>query len=157
MTLIEKMRATLRLCFESPLAMRTDHAQFHWRRIPGTLTLSITNLIAAGLLIFPETFETAPVNSYVAALAPGWAFGWAFFAAGFFLALSTVTRRWTHLNIGSGVSLFIWTFQTAGIVVAAVQGAVALSPIAYALLFWMSFGQATMLFVPLWARGRGTE
>lgn len=131
--------------------------RFHWRRVPGTLALALTNLIAAALVVFSTTFEVAPVTVKAAGVAPAWVWGVLFGISGAFLALSVVTRRWTHLNIGSALSLFLWTFMLSQVLLGWLTGHFTLSPVAVALMFWMFAGQATMLFAPLWARGRGYE
>ena len=130
---------------------------FHWRRIPGTVALATTNFIA-GLLIFNKgAFESHLVTSAAAGVAPGGFYSTLFFLSAFTLLLATILRNWPLLNIGSGISLFVWTFICVSIFIAWASGTVTLTPLALALFFWMVIGQATMLFVPLIARGRGTE
>ena len=131
--------------------------QFHWRRIPGTLSLAITNLIA-GLVAFfpPEDFE-AGITAILAKYASAQVWGSAFLVSGVLLVIAAIIRRWGVLNVGSGLSLFMWLFVGGVFLQAWVTGTVAISPIALSLIFWIMVGQATMLFVPLWARGRGYE
>lgn len=130
---------------------------FPFRRVPGTGSLALANLVASILLVSPDVFDVGAVNSVAAGLAPSWVYGLVFFQAGAWLTLSLFTRRWTHLNIGSAISLFIWTFYVGLVVVSVMQGNVTFSPVAYALLVWMIAGQYTMLFSPLWygAKGKG--
>lgn len=130
---------------------------FHWRRIPGTLALATTNLIAGLLILDKEAFETNIVTSSAASMAPPGFYASLFLMAASTLFLATIMRNWSLLNIGSGTSLFVWTFVSAAIVIAWASGTLILTPLALALLFWIVVGQATMLFVPLIARGRGFE
>lgn len=142
-------------------AAQQPRRYFPFRRVPGTASLAFANFIASMLLIAPDGFDVGAVNSVAADLAPSWAYGLGFFFATFFLTLSLFTRRWTHLNIGSALSLFMWTFYVGLIAASVIQGLVTVSPIAYALLAWMIGGQYTMLFSPLWygskGEGRGYE
>lgn len=131
--------------------------KFHWRRIPGTAALAVTNLIAASLMLFGDAFEVADITSKSAAVAPASTWGGMFLLSAIFLIASIFNRKWVYLNIGSAISLFLWTFMVAQVAFAVLVGATDVSPIAFALLWWMWAGQVTMLFTPLWTRGRGSE
>lgn len=134
-----------------------EERQYHWRRIPGTLVLAITNIIASLLLWFPVEFERSALLQIPASLAPAWVWGLSFLLCGLSLLASTIWRRWVLLNIGSAMSLFLWTFMTTAVIIKVIFGSPMVSPVAFALFFWMFAGQVAMLFVPLWAAGRGAE
>lgn len=119
--------------------------------------LAITNLIAGLLLFYPGNFENSLVNSVAASLAPASIWGGVFTVSGILLISATILRDWRMLNIGSATSLFAWTFVCVSSLVAWYLNDIKLSPIAFALFFWMFAGQAAMLFVPLLAKGRGYE
>lgn len=126
-----------------------EHGRFAWRRVPGTAALSITNLLAAGLLMESSVFETTPFLVFARTISPAWVWGALFLASGVMLFIAALTQRLVWLNVGSVVSLFVWTAICVAGLSAWFTGQVALSPIAGALYFWMMAGQAAMLFTPL--------
>ena len=123
--------------------------KFAWRRIPGTAALSITNLMASGLLLDARVFEVTPYLAFVRTIFPARAWGALFLFSGVTLLVATVTQRLWWLNVGSVVSLFVWTAVCLASGAAWFTGQIDLSPIAGALYFWMMAGQAAMLFTPL--------
>lgn len=127
----------------------TPPGRFHWRRVPGTLSLAVANVMSAGVLLDTRIFNTADIHVYSRALAPAWVWGTIFLAAGLFLTAAVMTRRWFLLNIGSALSLFVWTAISVAAMLAWLFGRVEVSPIASALLLWMTAGQAAMLITPL--------
>lgn len=70
------------------------------------------------------------------------------------LAVAAVTRRWTPLNIGGALSLFVWSTTGLAIVLLWASGGPGISTIALAMVWWSIAGQATMLVVPMVSRGR---
>jgi len=131
--------------------------RFHWRRVPGTLALAITNLIGAALLFDITRYAGTPVLFYIHRFGGTAFWGAVFLLSGVFLLAAAVTRRWLPLNLGSFLSLFGWSATSIGVIMTGIIGSTTLSPVAYALAFWMVSGQATMLITPLVARGRGLE
>jgi len=126
------------------------------RRIPGTAVLAITNLIAATTIIYHDWYGDVQALIYLTAWAPPIVMNSLFLFAGMLLTAAVITRRWWVLNVGAGLSLFVWT-ATAGAILATwalTEGSY--SPIALALAWWMAAGQAAMLFSPLLA-GRFVE
>lgn len=125
------------------------HGRFAWRRIPGTAALASTNLMASGLLLESSVFSATPYLVYVRTVAPAWMWGVLFLLSGITLLIAALTRRLVWLNVGSVVSLFVWTAVCTAGIAAWITGQVTLSPVAGALYFWMMAGQAAMLFTPL--------
>lgn len=125
------------------------HGRFAWRRIPGTAALSITNLLAAGLLMESSVFETTPFLVFARTISPAWVWGSLFLFSAITLLVAVLTRRLVWLNVGSVVSLFVWTAVCLAGIAAWFTGEAELSPVAGALYFWMMGGQAAMLFTPL--------
>lgn len=127
---------------------------FHWRRVPGTLALAITNLIAAGMVVEHDAFGYSidgVFGSYYLITN-----GVLLLIAAFLLLIAAVTRRWLPLNLGSFLSLFVWSSISFRIIALWLAHEISLAPLEAALLFWMIIGQASMLFVPLITRGRWT-
>ena len=134
------------------LILQTDepgHGRFAWRRVPGTAALAFTNLMASGLLLESSVFETTPFLVFARTISPAWVWGALFLVSGIVLFIAALTQRLVWLNVGSVVSLFVWTAICLAGIAAWFIGQVALSPIAGALYFWMMAGQAAMLFTPL--------
>ena len=128
--------------------------RMHWRRIPGTLVLAITNFIASTIALSPDVFEHTPVLFYVGRIANSIIWGSLFLLSAIFLTLGALTRRWLPFNIGAAMSLGIWTAIGAAILLSGITGTAEFSVIATAIVFWIVGGQATMLVVPLVSRGR---
>lgn len=128
---------------------------FAWRRIPGTTSLALTNLLAAGLLFDNSVFSQASVLIFARTLAPAWVWGAAFLVSSIALLIAVFTRRLGWLNLGGSISLFAWTAVSVAGIVAWFTGEVELSPVAGGLFFWMVAGQASMLITPLLGHGRG--
>lgn len=130
--------------------------EFLWRRIPGTLALAMTNLLAAGLLLDSSVFDTSAVLIIARTVMSANMWGALFLLSGVTLLVATVNRKLLWLNIGSTISLFSWIAISLAGIMAWFFGEVELSPIAGGLFFWMMAGQAAMLVVPLIGR-RGRE
>ena len=130
--------------------------RFHWRRVPGTAALALTNLIAGLLLFDIDQFSDVMILGYLTRAGGPYIWGALFMVAGLLLTVACVTRRWMPLNVGSVLSLFAWTATSLAIIAAWLTGT-RLSPVGLALAVWMVAGQATMLITPLIARGRGHE
>lgn len=127
--------------------------RMHWRRVPGTSALAITNGIAALSIFDFDVFTDVLVLSYLASW--GGAALWAslYLTSAVLLTVAAITRRWLPLNIGSVLSLFAWSTTGLAIVLLWASGGSGISPIALAMVWWMVAGQATMLAVPLMSRG----
>lgn len=131
--------------------------QMPLRRIPGTLALGITNIIA-GLFAFNlNSFTDTFVSAYLTQIFPIGVWGVVFLASGFTLVGSTIYRRWWLFNIGAGMSLFLWAAVSFSIFASWFSGRTLLSPIALAMAFWMLVGQMTMLIVPLYRKWEDLE
>ena len=128
--------------------------RFHWRRVPGTAALALTNLVAALIIFDIDEFAHVLVLGYMTRAGRPYIWGFLFLTAGIALTVACVTRRWLPLNVGSVLSLFAWTATSLAVVAAWLTGA-PLSPVGLALAVWMVGGQAAMLITPLVARGRG--
>lgn len=126
--------------------------RFHWRRIPGTAVLAITNLFASIALFDAASFNGSA--DYARTTFEGRLWAVAFLLSFLFLVISIFTRRWTPLNVGSALSMFGWIAIGLTMLTSWVSGEVSLSPIVFPLIVWVIFGQMTMLFVPLLSRGR---
>lgn len=121
----------------------------HWRRIPGTAALAVTNAIAALSGLDLSVFQQIMVLAYLDRFGGG-AFWAALFAtSAILLAVAAITRRWSPLNIGGALSLFAWTSTGAAIIAVWASGEVGISPIALAMVWWTIVGQVTMLAIPL--------
>lgn len=123
--------------------------RFNWRRIPGTSSLAITNLLASGLLVTEYDFNIVAVHTVARTLMPTWIWGLLFLLSGLTLVVAVASRRWIWLNIGSAISIFTWTAMCLSALASWITGAVDLSPIAASLFFWMLSGQVAMLITPL--------
>ena len=135
--------------------MTDDPDRFHWRRIPGTAALAITNLIA-GMLVFDlAPFSDVVILAYIARFGGPQVWALFYLFAGVMLTVACATRRWVWLNMGSFVSLFVWTATSLAIATAWLTSPAGLSPVGLALAFWMVGGQAAMLITPLIAPTRG--
>lgn len=120
------------------------------RRIPGTLALGTTNLIAS-LYIFRFT-GTAPdvIGRYMSKYVPLDIWGVLVLFSGILLIMSTLYRRWDIFNVGAALSLFFWAVVVGSIFASWITGnREALSSIALGMAWWMMFGQMAMLFAPL--------
>lgn len=136
-------------------ALARDEPQpgrFTSRRVPGTAVLGVTNLIAAQILLTGDTFVEAEALVYLRQIGSEFAWGASFAMSAVLLLVACFNRRWSLLNAGSVISLFVWTAAGVSLFAAWLTGNALLSPIALALAFWMVAGQAAMLVVPLLGR-----
>lgn len=125
-------------------------AYFRARRIPGTLALAITNLIAAFVLADQDSMRDQRVHRVAIDMAPPWLWGLLFLVAGVGLVAATLTLRRFLLHAFGALSLLGWV----GITVAAMlsdllDNSFEFSPLALALFVWMLLGPLAMLLVPL--------
>lgn len=132
----------------------TDEHRFHWRRVPGTAALAVTNLIAALVLVDASAFNDATALVFVRTFGGPNIWGFWFATAGVLLTVAALSRRWWALNVGSVISLFAWSAVCVAVVAATVVGEASLSPVALALAWWMFAGQVAMLIAPLLFHGR---
>ena len=134
--------------------------RFGARRIPGTLALAITNLIAADALRSPSTLESSPIHAVNVELLPARVWGALWLIAGIGLIVAAITHRRHTLHLFGGLSLAVWSAISAGVITAWVTGQAHMTASGLALLWWMWAGVASMLLVPLIAESnpptRGT-
>lgn len=124
--------------------------RFRARRIPGTLSLALTNLIGAQVLVYPESMTDTRVHRVALEIAPPWVWGLVFLIAGFGLILAAVTRYTVILHAAGALSLFGWVGITVGGLMSDVTDeAFDLSGLALALFVWMLLGPVSMILVPL--------
>ena len=123
--------------------------RMHWRRIPGTVALAVTNALAALSGLDLSVFQQIMVLAYLDRYGGGAFWAGLFAASAVLLAVAAITRRWWPLNVGGALSLFAWTSTGAAIVATWAAGEAGISPIALAMVWWVLVGQATMLAVPL--------
>lgn len=128
--------------------------RMHWRRIPGTAVLAITNGIASLTLLDLDVFTDVLVLTYLASWGGASLWAGLYAASAALLTVAAVTRRWWPLNVGGVLSLFAWGTTGLAIVLLWGAGGPGISPIALAMVWWTIAGQATMLAVPMLDRGR---
>ena len=123
---------------------------FSTRRIPGTLVLAATNLIAAWSWVDDTAFRTSPLFAVARDFAPlpVWVTLWVVSAIG--LVVAVVRRSLVVLHVSAALSMAVWSAAVAGIFWATVVHGLSVSPVALALLFWMAAGQFSMFLAPLW-------
>jgi hypothetical protein len=124
---------------------------FSVRRIPGTLALALTNLVAAWTFVDDQSFRTSALFQVARDTAPLWVWclAWAGSALGLLVAIGR--RSMTLLHVAAGVSFATWAALVIGIgYVGATNPDVTISPIAKAMFFWVLIGQAAMILAPLW-------
>jgi hypothetical protein len=124
---------------------------FSVRRVPGTLALAFTNLIAALSFVDSTAFGNAPLFETARDTAPLWVWAGAWFCSGLGLIVAALRRSLAWLHFSGGWSFAIWTAMTVGIAYGHfTDPAVDVSPVAAGLLWWVLVGQASMLIAPLW-------
>jgi hypothetical protein len=124
---------------------------FSPRRIPGTLALAGTNLIAAWSVIDDQAFRVSPLFSSARSLMPVWAWAALFALSAAGMIAAALARSLTLLHIFGGLSFCLWTIIITGILwMKYVDRDLVVSPIALGLFFWALAGQASMLLAPLW-------
>ena len=127
----------------------SSHRRFSTRRLPGTIALAITNLIAADVCRNPSALESSPIHVINVELLPARVWGALWLVAGIGLIVAAVTRRQHTLHLFGGLSLAVWSAISAGVITAWVTGQAHMTASGLALLWWMWAGVASMLLVPL--------
>jgi len=138
---------------------------FGFRRIPGTLMLALTNLIASMLWFNQTIWNTSPVTQVPRDIAPLWVWTMAWLTSSLGLFFVVWLRMWNKplilpkqknpidllfmFHIFSLLSLFVWIVNSVGVLSDKFFGNLTLSPLAIALYVWVTFGQLAMIFGPL--------
>ena len=127
---------------------------FSVRRLPGTISLLLTNLIASGIIVDGNNFRTSPLFEAARDTAPLWVWStlWFLSAVGLFVAVIRRSINWLHA--AAGLSIAVWTAFVVGVWwVGATDPDVVLSPIARSLFAWVLLSQLSMILAPLiWPR-----
>lgn len=124
--------------------------QFRGRRVPGTLTLAVTNLLASTILFDPTSMTASPVHQVALAIMPPPAWGVSFLVAGVGLVVAAITRLSFLLHVFGAVSIGAWVAMSSSAIISDIASPdVQLSGIAQALFVWMLFGPLAMILVPL--------
>ena len=122
------------------------------RRVPGTLILGLTNLIAGLFVVDLGLFVDSFISVYLGRIMPVGIWGTLFLISGAFLVVSGFYRRWWVFNFGATLSLFLWGAVSISIFASWAANRASLSPIALAMAWWMLAGQVAMLIVPLYKK-----
>lgn len=126
--------------------------QFRARRVPGTLTLAVTNLCAATVLVDPATMRDVDAHRIALEILPVTAWGVLFLVTGVGLTVAAVTRLSFLLHVFGAISVGVWlAVSLSALIVNWTDPDVSLSGIALALFAWMLGGPLAMLLVPLLA------
>ena len=118
------------------------------RRIPGTLALATTNLMASAIGYNSQSYMDIGVLRYVQRITPFPVWSGLFALSGSLLIAAVLTKRWSVFNVGAALSLFVWATVTLSIFAVWFRGGT-LSPIGLAMAWWMLIGQVSMLATPL--------
>lgn len=129
--------------------------QFRGRRVWGTLSLAVTNLVASSILFEPDTMLDVPIHRVALEIMPVAAWGALFLVAGVGLVVAAITRLTLLLHIFGSLSIAGWV----GICVSAFfsdlsEPSTRLSGLGLALFVWMLLGPLSMLLVPLIAESK---
>lgn len=132
--------------------------RFRARRIPGTLSLALTNLIGAQVLIYPGSMTDTRVHRVALQIAPPWVWGLVFLVAGVGLVVAAATRYTVILHAAGALSIFGWVGIAVGALMSDVTDeAFDLSGLALALFVWMLLGPLAMILAPLIAERHDTR
>lgn len=126
---------------------------FSPRRIPGTLSLALTNVMASLVVLDLDRYQSSPILVGPREFLPWWAWFTLLMGSGLGLILAVAVRSLTILHVSAGVSLSTWLAQVATMIVAFALGKVdplIMSPLAWSLYAWIVTGQASMVLAPLW-------
>lgn len=132
--------------------------RFRARRIPGTLSLALTNLIGAQVLVDPGSMRGVRVHRVALEIAPPWFWGLTFLIAGLVLVAAAATRLRPLLHLGGTLSILGWVGISAGALVSDMgTDTFDLSGLALALFVWILLGPLAMILVPLIAERRDAK
>jgi hypothetical protein len=123
---------------------------FSPRRIPGTLALALTNLIAAWSWFDDAGFRESSLFRVARDFAPLWVWvaAWTVSAVG--LVVACCRRSLLILHLAAGLSMATWGAMVAGIFWAKwFDRSLMVTPIAQSLLAWMVLSQLAMFLAPL--------
>lgn len=124
--------------------------RFRARRIPGTLSLAVVNLIGATVLFEPDTMTDTRVHRVALQMMPVALWASLFLVAGVGLVAASVTLRTLILHTFGALSLALWVgMTTAAFMSDLTDDSFRLSGIALALFVWMLLGPLAMLLAPL--------
>ena len=118
------------------------------RRVPGTLVLAITNLIAFCVVFTPGAWSTVPALRYLNVPWLEVLLISMFLVSAILLFLSTVLRRWSLFNVGTVFSVFVWG-NVCGSIFLTFLFNDGVSFIAVGMTFFVLAGQLSMALVPM--------
>lgn len=126
---------------------------FSVRRIPGTLSLAATNVVASMVVVDQSRYQQSPVLVGAREFLPWQAWFALLFGSGVALVAAVVLRSLRVLHVAAAVSMGVWLAVVSTMIAAYLFGMIdplTMSPLAWALYLWMILGQASMILAPVW-------
>ena len=123
---------------------------FSARRIPGTVTLAVTNLVAAWSFVDDSAWQTSGLFQVARDTAPLWVWCLAWLVSALGLLAAIARKSLPLFHTAAGLSITTWAALTTAVWYASIFDAeVTLSPIARGLFFWAIAGQCAMVLAPM--------